>query len=184
MSIKVAESIGLLYKLSRFLPEIIFKTLYYSSILILWYIEAWHGYIKIIPLKSSFSRRKPYLQLNLIQHTMDIPTDTSNHLNVTKYSNFLIGISQLQVSNYIFQLLHFNIDEEVESSLLIKNQIHSHNTRTNNQMSILSMNRSKTKHCVLHNGMITWNSLPDMFKVNVSSSMFKSKVRNFYLKKY
>ena len=40
-------------------------------------------------------------------------------------------------------------------------------------MSILCVNRAKTKHCVLHNGMITWNSLPDIFKVNVSFSMFK-----------
>ena len=51
-------------------------------------------------------------------------------------------------------------------------------------MSILRVNRSKTKHCVRHNGMITWNSLPDIFKVNVSFSMFNSKVRNCYLKKY
>ena len=30
-------------------------------------------------------------------------------------------------------------------------------------MSILRVNRSKTKHCVLlHNGTITWNSLPDI----------------------
>ena len=34
-------------------------------------------------------------------------------------------------------------------------------------MSILHENRSKTKHCVLYNGMITWNSLPDIFKVNI-----------------
>ena len=46
----------------------------------------------------------------------------------------------------------------------VNNQIHSHNTRTNNQMSILCMNRSKTKYCVLHNGKIIWNSLPDIFK--------------------
>ena len=51
-------------------------------------------------------------------------------------------------------------------------------------MSILRVNRSKTKHCVLHNGMITWDFLPDIFKVNLSFSMFKSKVRNFYLEKY
>ena len=93
---------------------------------------------------------------------------------------------KLQVSNYIFQVLHSNIDEEIESSLLINNQIHSQNSRTNNQMSILRVNRSKTKHCVLHNGIITWNSLPDIFKSqrilfnvqeqgNVSFSMFKSK---------
>ena len=51
-------------------------------------------------------------------------------------------------------------------------------------MSILSVNRSKTKYCVFHIGMITWNSLPNIFKVDVSYSMFKSNVRNFYLEKY
>ena len=34
------------------------------------------------------------------------------------------------------------------------------------------MNRSKTKHCVLHIGMITWNSLPDVFKVNCQCILF------------
>ena len=82
---------------------------------------------------------------------------------------------KLQVSNYIFQLLHSNIDEEIDWSLLFNNQIHSHNTRNNNQMSILRVNGSKTRHCVLHNGMITRNSLPDIFKINVYFSMFKSK---------
>ena len=51
-------------------------------------------------------------------------------------------------------------------------------------MTILPVNRIKTKHCVLHNGMITWNSLPDIFKVNVSFSMFMSKVQNFYVENY
>ena len=55
---------------------------------------------------------------------------------------------------------HTWLVEEIKSNLLINNQIHGHNnTRINNQMSILRVNRSKTKHCVLHNGMITWNSV-------------------------
>ena len=59
--------------------------------------------------------------------------------------------------------------------------------RTNNQMSILRVNRSKTKNCVLHNGMITWNCLPEIFKVNLSFSfqiIFILFKRNFYLEKY
>ena len=55
---------------------------------------------------------------------------------------------------------------------------------SNNQMSSLRVNRSKTKHCVLHNGMMTWNSLLDVLKVNVYLLMFKSKVQNFYLEEY
>ena len=31
-------------------------------------------------------------------------------------------------------------------------------------MSILHVKRSKRKYFVLHNGMITWNSLPDVVK--------------------
>ena len=112
-------------------------------------------HIKIIPLKSSFSRN------NLAYN---------EHTNTYCKCNEILKLSdqyKLQVSNYIFQLFHSNIDEEIESNLLINNQIHSHNTRTNNQMSILRVNKSKIKHCVLNNGMITWNSLPDVFKVNV-----------------
>ena len=62
MSMKVAKSIGLLYKLNRFLLETILKTLYTSPIHP--YLSQRHGmeHNKIIPLKSSFSRRKPYVQ--------------------------------------------------------------------------------------------------------------------------
>ena len=38
----------------------------------------------------------------------------------------------LQAQTYIFQLLHFNIDEEIEANLLVENQFHSHHTRSNN----------------------------------------------------
>ena len=85
----------------------------------------------------------------------------NEHTNAYFKCNKILKLSdhyKLQVSNYIFQLLHSNIDEEIESSLLINNQTHSHDTRANNQMSILRVNRSKTKYCVLHNGMITRNS--------------------------
>ena len=40
---------------------------------------------------------------------------------------------KFQVSNYIFQLLRSNINQEIESSLLINNQIHSHNTYKDQQ---------------------------------------------------
>ena len=64
MCMKVAKSIGLLYHLNILLPETILKTLYTSLIYpyLSYDIEIWHEHIKIIPLKSSFSRRKPYVQ--------------------------------------------------------------------------------------------------------------------------
>ena len=64
----------------------------------------------------------------------------NEHTNAYFKCNKILKLSdqyKLQVSNYIFQVLHSNIDEEIESSLLINSQILSHNTWTNNQMSIL-----------------------------------------------
>ena len=51
-------------------------------------------------------------------------------MHTSKYNKILKLSDQykLQVSNYIFQLLHSNIEQEIESSLLINDQIHSHNT--------------------------------------------------------
>ena len=44
MSMKVAKSIGFLYKINPFFPETILKTLYTSLILpYLYGVEAWHG---------------------------------------------------------------------------------------------------------------------------------------------
>ena len=133
-------------------------------------IEAWHGTYQNNTSKIFVLQNKAIRAINNLAY--------NEHTNAYFKCNKILKLSdqyKLQVSNYIFQVLHSNIDEEIKSSLLINNQIHSHNTWTNNQMSILRVNRSKTKHCVLHNGMITFNSLPDIFKVNVSFSMFKSK---------
>ena len=65
MSMKVAKSIGLLYKLNGFLAETILKTLYTSLThpFLSYGIEAWHGTYqnntsKIVILR----RRKPYVQ--------------------------------------------------------------------------------------------------------------------------
>ena len=76
--------------------------------------------------------------------------------------------------NYIFQLLYFIIDEEIESNLLLNNQIYSHNTMSNNRMSIFLVNRTKTKHYVLHlhNGMISWNSLLDIYNIKSQHILF------------
>ena len=89
---------------------------------------------------------------------------------------------KLQVSNYIFQVLYYNINEKIESSLLINNQIHIAIIQGPTSLSILRVNRSKTKHCVLHNGMITWNSLPVIFKVTCPFQRSRARYEIFFWK--
>ena len=64
ISTKVAKSIGLLYKLNRYLPETIHKMLYTSLIrpYLSYGVEASHGTCNNIPPKSSIYRKKQYVQ--------------------------------------------------------------------------------------------------------------------------
>ena len=131
---KVAKSIGLLYKLNRFLPETILKTLYTSLIhpYLSYGIEAWHGTYQNYTSKIFVLQKKSIRAINNLAY--------NEHTNAYFKCNKILKLSdqyRLQVSNYILKLLHSIIDEEIQSSLLINNQIRSHNTRTNNQMSIL-----------------------------------------------
>ena len=140
MSMKVATLIGLLYKLNRFLVETILKTLYTSLIrpYLSYGIEIWYGTYQNNTSKIFVLQKKAIREINNQAY--------NEHSNAYFKCNEILKLSnrnKLQGPKYIFQLLHSNIDEEIELSLLINNQIHSQNTRTNNQMSILRLNRSK-----------------------------------------
>ena len=67
-------------------------------------------HIKIIPLNSSFSRRKPCIRaINNLAYNEHIS-------NAYFKCNKLLKLSdqyKLKISNYIFQLLHSNIDEKI-----------------------------------------------------------------------
>ena len=116
MSMKVAKSIGLLYKLNRFLPETILETLYTSLIhpYLSYGIEAWHGTYQNNTSKIFVLQKKAIRAINNLAY--------NDHTNAYFKCNKILKLSdqyKLQVSNYVFQVLHSNIDEEIKSSLLI-----------------------------------------------------------------
>ena len=92
-----------------------------------------HGmeHIKIIPLKSFQNKAIRVIKFNTLAY---------NELTNAYFKcNKILKLSdqyKLQVLNYIFQLVYFNIYEEIVSSLLFNNQIHCHachNTRSMQQ---------------------------------------------------
>ena len=136
---KVAKSIGLLYKLNRSFLKLFLKRYVLHLSIHTYYMVQRLGMepVKMIPLKLVL-QKKAIRAINNLAY--------NEHTNAYFKCNKMLKLSdqcKLQVSNYIFQVLHSNIEIEIESSLLINNQIHSHSTRTINQMSILRVNRSK-----------------------------------------
>ena len=98
MSIKVDKLIWLLYKLNRFLPESILKTLYTSLIHpYLYGIEAWHGTYQNNTSKIFVLQKKATRAINNLAY--------NEHTNAYFKCNKILILSdqyKLQVSNYIF----------------------------------------------------------------------------------
>ena len=95
MSMKVAKSIRLLYKLNRFLPETILKTLYTSFIhpYLSYGIEAWHGPYQNNTSKIFVVQKKDVGAVNLAYN---------EHTNAYLKFNKILKLSdqyKLQVSN-------------------------------------------------------------------------------------
>ena len=102
---EMSMKVGLLYKLNRFLPETILKTLYTSVIqLILLYCEALHGTYQNNTSKIFVLLGKAIRAINNLAY--------NEHTNAYFKYYIIFKLSdqyKLQVSNYILQLLHSNI---------------------------------------------------------------------------
>ena len=88
MSMKVTKSIGFLYKLNRFLPEIILKTLYTSLIHpYLSYGIAWHGTYQNNTSKIFVLQKKAIRTINNLTYN----EHTNAYFKCNKILNFLIS---------------------------------------------------------------------------------------------
>ena len=100
MSMKVAASIGLLYKLNRFLPETILKALYTSLIhpYLSYGIEAWHGTYQNNTSKIFVLQKKAIRVINNLAY--------NEHSNAYFKCNKILKLSdQTILSKYYTQIL-------------------------------------------------------------------------------
>ena len=79
MSIKVTKSIGLLYKLNRFLPENFLKKLYTSLIYryLSYGIDAWHGICQNYTSKIFILQKKGLCAINYPAYNCRVPQHAS-----------------------------------------------------------------------------------------------------------
>ena len=90
MSMNVAKSIGLLYKLNRFISETILKTLYISLIhpYISYGIEDWHGTYQNNTSKIFIAKKKAIRAINNLAYN----EHTNAYFKCNKILNLLISI--------------------------------------------------------------------------------------------
>ena len=181
ISLKLSKTIGLLYKLNKFLPINILKIIYQSIFqpYLNYGIEAWHATVKNHTNKIFILQKKAIRAINNL--------DYNEHTNEYFKSNHLLKLDnqfQLQTLIYIYKSLNLNFDEELSSRLNQLADIHDHNTKSCNKLNITRVNRSKSKNLICHNGIKLWNILPENIRNSRSLYIFRKKTKIFYLDQY
>ena len=90
-------------------------------------------------------------------------------------------IYDLQIGTLMFNKIRNNTTQHISSL----SEIHSHNTRSSNQLNyfIPSVSSNLGKTSFKYYGPIVWNSLPNEIKV-ATKSKFKFLIKNHLLQKY
>mgnify|MGYP001950330936 CR=1 FL=1 len=181
ISRKLSKSVGLLYKLNKFLPHNVLKIIYSSLIhpYISYGVEAWYGTYKNHTNKILVLQKKAIRAINNLDYN-DHTIDYFRENRILKLEDQY----RVQISNYIYKILNSDIDNEISTKIKSNIKTHSHDTRCEEMLIVSQICKSRTKNCIFHNGIKIWNSLP--YSVKNSNSFFKLKklIKTHFLESY
>ena len=120
---KISKSVGILFKLSKYMPLEIIKILYYSLIneFIVYGIEVWHGTCANITNKKFILQKKACW----VVHNLPFNTHTTEYFKNATFLK-LTDLYKSQIFKHMFKCLNLN------ANILPKHSdIHNYSTRNN-----------------------------------------------------
>lgn len=181
ISVKLSKSLGIIRKLSFYLPFEILKMLYSSLILpyLNYGIVAWFSTYKNITDKINVIQKKSVRCINLLPYN----AHTSQYFKKMNVLN-LYDLFNYQIAIFMYQTINKNANPELSTALCRHVNIHNHNTRFSSSYVIPRFNRTKSKHCIHYRGVKIWNDLPDFIKKCSSLTSFKKNIKHYFCSKY
>ena len=181
ISSKMAKSIGIIYKLNRFLPQNVLKRLLLSLIqpYYTYGIEAWYGTSKNLTDKIFILQKKSIRAVNCLPYNAHT-NDYFKSMQILKLEDQF----KLQTAQYIFKTLYLKNDEELNENLYKHSDIHNYNTRNASGFSIPRYNKTKSQYKIDFSGVKIWNSLPSSIKNSRNISDFSRKLKKNILNSY
>ena len=174
ISKKVSRVIGLLFRLNKFLPVEILKTLYFTLVMphIMYGIEVWYGAPQYVLDRISILQKKAIRAINSLPY--------NDHTHEYFKSMKLLKIHDLyKVKILSHMFIHFD-----RSNYTSQSEIHSHNTRNRGNITTPFFNRSRSQSTWLYQGVHLWNSVPDEIKSSLTMISFKNSIKNMLVMLY
>ena len=178
---KLSKSVGILYRLNKYLPPNILKLLYASLIepYIAYGLEAWYGTHSTYVQKVSILQKKSVraiLSLPYNEHT----TASFKHLNVLK----LEDLYQYKIALFMYKTLYLSQNCYFSGQFKQNLNNHNYNTRNRNNFIIPKFCRKKSQSATTYQCTTLWNKLPQELHVNASIQKFKKNLVGYFLNKY
>ena len=206
VSKKVSRSIGIMYRIRKYVDLHVLKSVYYSLIYshIVYAIQVWGSanvseLDKILILQKKAVRMMTYKdQYPQIPGPRNPSDPIFNELGVLKVQD----VFKLQVSKFIYDCLSSNTSSIFWDWFILNHMVHSYNTTSN---TIVNMNskfevESVSETNILHTqcsklvnygakrlkvaGPFLWNSLPGYIRNSKSVFTLKSSLKKFFIGQY
>ena len=178
---KLSRNIGIICRLKYKLPPRALRDLYTSLIQpYLDYCNNVWGRNYDVHLEPIFKLQKKAIRVitksNYMEHTSPL------FLNSKLLK--LRDINKLQLGCFMYQYTTNLLPKCFENYFINRNEVHNHNTRTSNNLSIATYRTNLKYFSLKVAGPILWNSLDKKIKESQSINIFKIRLKNELLSHY
>ena len=171
---KVSRVIGLLYRLNKFLPVEILRTLYFTLVMphMMYGIEVWYGAPQYVLNRVSILQKKAIRAINSLPF--------NHHTHEYFKSMKLLKIDDL----YKVKILSHMFIHLDQSNYIAQSEIHSYNTRNRGNITTPFFNRSQSQSTWLYRGVHLWNSVSDEIESSQTMTSFENAIKNLLVMLY
>ena len=180
---KIARSIGILYRLSSYLPTNVLISLYNSLILpyLTYSIESWFS------APNYLTKQIETLQKKSIRTIFRLPYNDHTHEHF-KNNNILklTDLHKLNTCSLFYKYIN-NPNSNTQNIAALFNtnsDQHDYNTRHQNSYITPHYNKTRTQQCYKYTAIKFWNSIPDHVKDSNTAKKFKNQLKKYLIDQY
>ena len=208
VSKKISRSIGVMYRIRKYLNLNAMKSIYYSLIYshIVYAIQVW-GSANETELAKILTLQKKAVRMIMYKDQyppMSGPLNPSEPLFLALEILKIHDVFKLQLTKFVFDCLSFNTPVNFRNWFTLNHTVHNYNTIANSLVNInnkfdfkvVSVNTNNILHTQASNlvnygskklkvaGPILWNSLPEKIRNSPSIFTLKSRFKKFLIEQY
>lgn len=177
---KLSRSIGVLYKLNKYLPKNILRVLYYTLVqpFITYGIEAWFGTYSNLTNKINTLQKKAIRACNNLNHL----EHTSIYFNEMKILK-LNDLYMLQIYTYMHKTLYNDYDDSLLQSFVRTSDRHNYPVR-NDIYTLPRFTKHKFKYSIRYMCIKAWNNLPNYVNSICTVNTFRKNLKKYFISSY